>query len=85
VLTSVQELVAAAFRAQLGVPAVDADSDFFALGGHSLSAAALAARLRAVGVPCSLRDVLLRPTVAQLAEFVTATTKGATPSWTTTT
>ncbi|WP_410657454.1 amino acid adenylation domain-containing protein [Amycolatopsis sp. lyj-112] len=77
VLTPAQELVAAAFRVQLGIPAVDADSDFFALGGHSLSAAALAARLRALEVPCSLRDVLLRRTVARLAELVPTTAKGA--------
>ncbi|WP_233594770.1 amino acid adenylation domain-containing protein [Amycolatopsis sp. WAC 04169] len=79
VLTSTQELVAAAFRVQLEIPAVDADSDFFDLGGHSLSAAALAARLRARGVPCSLRDVLLRRTVARLAELVPVTEKGRTP------
>ncbi|WP_409493622.1 amino acid adenylation domain-containing protein [Amycolatopsis sp. cmx-11-12] len=85
VLTPAQELVASAFRVQLEIPAVAANSDFFDLGGHSLSAAALAVRLRALGVPCSLRDVLLRRTVARLAELVPTTTKGATPSWTTTT
>ncbi|ANN18304.1 non-ribosomal peptide synthetase [Amycolatopsis orientalis] len=85
VLTPTQELVAAAFRVQLEIPAVEADSDFFALGGHSLSAAALAARLRARGVPCSLRDVLLRRTVAQLAELVPTRTEGVTSSWTITT
>ncbi|MFI7117471.1 amino acid adenylation domain-containing protein [Amycolatopsis sp. NPDC049868] len=77
VLTPTQELVASAFRVQLEIPAVDADSDFFDLGGHSLSAAALAVRLRALGVPCSLRDVLLRRTVARLAELVPITAKGA--------
>jgi amino acid adenylation domain-containing protein len=69
-LTPAQELVAAAFRAVLGIRTVSARSDFFALGGHSLSAAALAGRLRALGVPCSLRDVLRHPTVTQLAELV---------------
>jgi len=69
-LTPAESVVAAAFRSQLGVSAVAADSDFFALGGHSLSAAALAARLRARGVPCSLRDVLRRRTVTRLAELV---------------
>ncbi|MEU5259560.1 amino acid adenylation domain-containing protein [Amycolatopsis sp. NPDC021455] len=69
-LTPAEALVAAAFRSQLGIAEVTADSDFFALGGHSLSAAALAARLRARGVPCTLRDVLRRRTVARLAELV---------------
>ena len=69
-LTPEQDVIAAAFRAQLGIGAVAADSDFFALGGHSLTAAALAARLRAAGVQCSLRDVLRLRTVARLAELV---------------
>jgi amino acid adenylation domain-containing protein len=69
-LSPAEDLVAAAFRALLGIRAVNAQSDFFSLGGHSLSAAALAGQLRAMGVPCSLRDVLRRPTVAQLAELV---------------
>jgi len=76
VLTPAQEIVTASFRALLGTDAVDAHSDFFALGGHSLSAAVLASRLRAVGVPCSLRDVLHRRTVARLAELVPTTPAG---------
>jgi amino acid adenylation domain-containing protein len=69
-LTPAQEIVAAPVRALLETAAVTAGSDFFALGGNSLSAAALAARLRAVGVPCSLRDVLRLRTVARIAELV---------------
>ena len=69
-MTPDQELVAAAFRDVLGASVVTAESDFFDLGGHSLTAAALAARLRASGVPCSLREVMRRRTVAQLAELV---------------
>ncbi|HET6708157.1 amino acid adenylation domain-containing protein [Amycolatopsis sp.] len=75
-MTRAEAVVAAAFRSQLGVTSVAPGSDFFALGGHSLSAAALAARLRARGVPCSLRDVLRRRTVARLAELVPDSTEG---------
>ncbi|WP_244885643.1 amino acid adenylation domain-containing protein [Amycolatopsis vancoresmycina] len=75
-LTPAESLVAAAFRSQLRISAVAADSDFFALGGHSLSAAALAARLRARGVPCSLRDVLRCRTVGRLAELVPDSPEG---------
>ncbi|WP_040405603.1 amino acid adenylation domain-containing protein [Amycolatopsis nigrescens] len=78
-LSPAEEQVAAAFRALLGmaeVTEVTAQSDFFVLGGHSLSAAALAGRLRALGARCSLRDVLRRPTVAQLAELVPAEMEG---------
>jgi amino acid adenylation domain-containing protein len=72
-LTPAQEIVTESFRALLGIDTVDAHSDFFTLGGHSLSAAVLASRLRAAGVPCSLRDVLHRRTVARLAELVPTT------------
>jgi amino acid adenylation domain-containing protein len=72
-LTPAQEIVAASFRTLLGIDAVDAHSDFFALGGHSLTAAALANRLRALGVLCSLRDVMRHRTVARLAELVEGT------------
>jgi aryl carrier-like protein len=78
-MTPAEAVVAAAFRSQLGVVSVAPDSDFFALGGHSLSAAALAARLRARGVPCSLRDVLRRRTVARIAELVPDTPEGGAP------
>jgi amino acid adenylation domain-containing protein len=77
-LTPAQELVAGLFRVLLGIDAVHPHSDFFALGGHSLSAAALASRLRASGVPCSLRDVLGRRTLARLAELVPTTCPGGT-------
>lgn len=69
-LTPAQEIVAALVRGLLENVVVTARSDFFALGGNSLSAAVLAARLRAAGVPCSLRDVLRLRTVARIAELV---------------
>ncbi len=78
-LSAAEEVVAGQFRCLLGVPAVGADSDFFALGGHSLSAAALASRLRALGVPCALRDVLRLRTVARIAELVPTARQGARP------
>jgi amino acid adenylation domain-containing protein len=71
-LSPAQELVAAHLRALLGNTVVHAHSDFFTLGGNSLVAAALAARLRALGVSCTLRDVLRLRTVARLAELVPA-------------
>ncbi len=71
-----QELVAAGFRALLGTDPADVHSDFFSLGGNSLTAAALANHLRGHGVRCSLRDVLRLRTVARLAELVPARVEG---------
>jgi amino acid adenylation domain-containing protein len=76
-LTAAEAIVAEEFRSRLGIAVVDAGSDFFALGGHSLSAAALAGRLRALGVPCGLRDVLRLRTVARIAELVPSAGQGA--------
>ncbi|MEV0461291.1 condensation domain-containing protein, partial [Catellatospora methionotrophica] len=60
--------VAAIWTQLLGVDATAPDADFFALGGHSLTAVRLAARLREqLGVEVPLRDLFEAP---RLAEFV---------------
>ncbi|MDR0416453.1 MAG: amino acid adenylation domain-containing protein, partial [Propionibacteriaceae bacterium] len=68
---SLEACLAELFAEALGVAAVGVDDDFFASGGHSLRAAALAGRIgTAVGVPVTLREVFAHPTVAELAELV---------------
>uniref|UniRef100_UPI003CC80DA8 non-ribosomal peptide synthetase n=1 Tax=Nocardia gipuzkoensis TaxID=2749991 RepID=UPI003CC80DA8 len=67
-----ETLVAETFSALLGVTDVGAEDDFFALGGNSLSATQLAARLgRATGAEVAVRTIFDASTVRALARRIT--------------
>jgi thioesterase domain-containing protein/acyl carrier protein len=64
----VEELLCRLFAEVLGVPEVPADRSFFELGGDSLVAMRLMARIRAVfDTDVSLRSLFAEPTVAGIA------------------
>ncbi|MFC8179074.1 amino acid adenylation domain-containing protein [Rhodococcus sp. NPDC057297] len=66
--TAVEEAVAEAFSAVLGHDRVGADDDFFALGGNSLVATQVTARLgAALDTEVDLRALFEAPTVSALA------------------
>ncbi|CAL9574306.1 Linear gramicidin synthase subunit D [Streptomyces sp. enrichment culture] len=61
------------FTAVLNVEKVDLDDDFFALGGHSLTAGRITGRIkRELGVRIALSDFFSEPTVRGLSELVLA-------------
>lgn len=63
----VERALATVWAQELGVEAVGRDDDFFALGGDSLAALAIAVGAREAGWHLKSADVLGHPTVARLA------------------
>ncbi len=69
--TPIEEIVASTFAEVLGAERVGADDDFFALGGNSLLATQVAARIgTALDSRVSVRSLFEAPTVAALAVAV---------------
>jgi non-ribosomal peptide synthetase-like protein len=67
-LTPAERELALHWREQLGPVAIDADSDFFALGGTSLAAAKLVSVLRAEHPAIAVADIYNHRTLRELAE-----------------
>jgi amino acid adenylation domain-containing protein len=71
--TPLEASLAAIWAEVLGVERVGVFDDFFDLGGHSLQAVQLVARITAtLGRPAAVRMVLQAPTVAGMAELLEA-------------
>ncbi|WP_280431713.1 non-ribosomal peptide synthetase [Nocardia brasiliensis] len=79
--TPTEEHIVAAFAEVLGIDRIGVDDDFFALGGHSLSAMRVASRLTAVlGIEVGVRDVFEAPAPARLAQALAARCAGTGPA-----
>lgn len=73
-LTPMEQQIAAIWQTVLKAEPPDVHADFFALGGDSLLATEVSLRLHAVGYDCAMRDVMLHPTIAALAAWLTERT-----------
>lgn len=77
-----QALVRTVWGAVLGTDRIDARSDFFELGGTSLTAVAMAARwVAAGGPPFDLELFLKRPTVRHLVEIAAGRCQAPAAEW----
>lgn len=69
----VEEMFVDIWSVVLGADRVGVRDDFFALGGHSISATLLVARLRAVlDIEMPIRDLFEHPTIEKLIEHLSA-------------
>ncbi|WP_162908036.1 non-ribosomal peptide synthetase [Allorhizocola rhizosphaerae] len=81
--TPTEEALARVWCEVLGLDAVGVDEDLFALGGHSLTATRLAARIHEVtGAGVTAVQILGAPTIAAVAELVGAGDPGRLPALT---
>ncbi|HLK98926.1 MAG TPA: thioester reductase domain-containing protein, partial [Hymenobacter sp.] len=66
-----ESALVAVWREFMGIDALGTDESFFALGGHSLSAVKLVARInKALKVHLNVRDLFVHPTVRELATYL---------------
>jgi amino acid adenylation domain-containing protein len=78
-LTPLEAIVARVWREVLGCEVPSPDADFFALGGHSLSALRVAERLaRALRRDVALSALFRNPTLRRLSESLASTSSNAT-------
>jgi amino acid adenylation domain-containing protein len=75
--TPTEEVLAAIWAEALAAESLGVHEDFFALGGHSLAAARVMARVRTTfGIELGLRSLFEAPSIARLATVVDETTRG---------
>ncbi|MFC6599702.1 amino acid adenylation domain-containing protein [Kitasatospora paranensis] len=78
--TPTEKVLAEVWREVLGLSLIGVHDDFFRIGGSSLSTVRVAAMAAERGLPVSVRDLIERPTLAQLATRALESAQGAEPA-----
>ena len=75
---AVEQQLAGVWAEVLGFDQVGVEDDFFRLGGHSISAIRIVARLRGtLNVEMSVADLLTNPTIARLSSVIAEQTNNS--------
>jgi nonribosomal peptide synthetase DhbF len=75
--TARQEILCSLFAEVLGMPSVGVTDNFFDVGGQSVFAMVLSARISEVlSVDVSMADIFEAPTIAELDQRLDVTTEG---------
>jgi amino acid adenylation domain-containing protein len=65
-----EKIIADAWGSVLGIPQVSIDDDFFQLGGDSIKAVQISARLNTMGLKLDINDIFIYPDIATLSSYV---------------
>ncbi|MEC0210153.1 amino acid adenylation domain-containing protein [Paenibacillus ehimensis] len=75
--TAVEQALASAWQAVLGIKKVGVNDSFFALGGDSIKAIQVAAKLHQAGYKMEMRHLFANPAIAELSAHVQPMTRTA--------
>ncbi|WP_176560096.1 non-ribosomal peptide synthase/polyketide synthase [Brevibacillus dissolubilis] len=73
-VTDTQAILADAWGSVLGIDRVGINDNFFEIGGDSIKAIQISARLHKEGLKLEMRDLFKHPTIAELSQFVKSVT-----------
>jgi amino acid adenylation domain-containing protein/non-ribosomal peptide synthase protein (TIGR01720 family) len=71
--TEIEKRLAAAWQEVLGIEGIGIDDDFFEIGGDSIKAVQVSARLLKYGLKMQISDLLANPTIKQLGQCIKRT------------
>jgi aryl carrier-like protein len=69
--TDSESMLVSIWQGALGIENVGVGDNFFALGGNSLNALHVVARMREAGIQCGVKELYQHQTIAQLASSLT--------------